>query len=125
MSQHPIHQINDDVHQRVRLGILASLHGMAKADFAYLKSTLELTDGNLGRHLEALDQAELIALSRTTGSGRPRTWVKITAKGRKAMRDEVRALQQLLGPVTSVTEQSDSEVNGMSSNPPIKPQIRA
>lgn len=125
MSQHPIHQINDDVHQRVRLGILASVHGMAKADFTYLKSTLELTDGNLGRHLEALEQAGLIALSRTTGSGRPRTWVKITAKGRKALRDEVRALQQLLGPVTALSEQSDSELNKMSSNPRPEPQVRA
>src|SRR5450631_2756318 len=81
MTQHPIHDIDDDVHQRVRLGILASLSGLAKADVRHLKTTLGVTDGNLGRHLQALEEAGLVAQTKTTGNGRPRTWVKITAKG--------------------------------------------
>ena len=52
MSEHPIHDLDDDVHQRVRLGILATLSGMSRADFAHLKRELGVTDGNLGRHLE-------------------------------------------------------------------------
>jgi DNA-binding MarR family transcriptional regulator len=115
MNQHPIHQIDDDVHQRVRLGILASLHGLKKADVSYLKTTLALTDGNLGRHLQALEQAGFITQSKTTGTGRPRTWVKITAKGRKALRDEVQALQRLLGSVDRFLEaapDTDSETAG-------------
>jgi len=99
MSGHPIHDIDDDVHQRVRLGILASLHGVAKTDFTRLKTTLGVTDGNLGRHLQALEEAGLISQNKTTGEGRPRTWVKITNKGRRALRAEVRALQRLLGPL--------------------------
>jgi DNA-binding MarR family transcriptional regulator len=97
VTRHPIHNLNDDVHQRVRLGILASLDGLAKTDFNHLKTTLELTDGNLGRHLQALEEAGLVSQTRTTGDGRPRTWIKITSKGRRALRDEIQALQQLLG----------------------------
>ncbi|MGI9008488.1 MAG: winged helix-turn-helix domain-containing protein [Streptosporangiaceae bacterium] len=97
MNEHPIHDIDDDVHQRVRLGILASLHGVAKTDFTHLKTTLGVTDGNLGRHLQALEEAGLISQHKSTGGGRPRTWVKITSKGRHALRAEVRALQRLLG----------------------------
>lgn len=97
--KHPIHELNDDVHQRVRLGILASLHGVAETDVAFLKSSLELTDGNLGRHLQALEEAGLIKQKRVTGEGRPRTWVRITRQGRLALAHEVRALQRLLAEI--------------------------
>lgn len=107
MTQHPIHDIDDDVHQRVRLGILASLSGLAKADVKHLKLTLGVTDGNLGRHLQALEEAGLVAQTKTTGNGRPRTWVKITAKGRRALRDEIRALQRLLSEVGALPDQPD------------------
>ena len=74
MSSHPIHRLDDDVHQRVRLGILAVLSGVAKADFAHLKATLEVTDGNLGRHLQVLEQSGLVAIAkRDDGDGRART----------------------------------------------------
>ncbi|HEY8837085.1 MAG TPA: transcriptional regulator [Dehalococcoidia bacterium] len=42
-----------------------------------------------------MEEAGLVAQTKTTGNGRPRTWVKITAKGRRALRDEIRALQRL------------------------------
>ena len=109
MTQHPIHDLDDDVHQRVRLGILAALHGLARADVSHLKATLQLTDGNLGRHLQALEQAGLISQARVVGKGRPRTWVKITSAGRRALRDEVRALQRLLGSIGDVTTDDTSE----------------
>ena len=97
MSSHPIHRLDDDVHQRVRLGILAVLSSVAKADFAHLKTTLELTDGNLGQHLHVLERAGLISIDkRDDGERRPRTWVKITRKGRAALRREVQALNDLI-----------------------------
>lgn len=112
MSRHPIHDINDDVHQRVRLGILASLNGLAKADFNHLKTTLELTNGNLGRHLQALEEAGFIVQDRESGAGRPRTWIKITTKGRRALRDEVRVLQRLLGEFES-SGQHETTTDGL------------
>ena len=96
MKSHPIHRLDDDVHQRVRLGILAELTNVARADFAHLKSTLELTDGNLGRHLQVLQQAGLITLDKRLEDGRPRTWVKVTRKGRAALRREMQALNDLI-----------------------------
>jgi DNA-binding transcriptional ArsR family regulator len=96
MTQHPIHRLDDDVHQRVRLGILALLSGVVRADFGLLKRELHLTDGNLGRHLETLRDAGLIAIDKTAEGGRTRTWVKITRPGRTALRHEVRALRDLI-----------------------------
>ena len=70
MTDHPIHDLDDDVHQRVRLGILAALIGLTRADFAHLKRELALTDGNLGRHLDVLGSAGLRE-AHPRGHGRP------------------------------------------------------
>lgn len=99
MNDHPIHDLDDDVHQRVRLGILAALTGLARADFAHLKRELALTDGNLGRHLEVLGEAGFVKLTREAAEGRQRTWVAITAGGKKALRKEINALRKILSQV--------------------------
>jgi predicted ArsR family transcriptional regulator len=99
MSSHPIHRLDDDVHQRVRLGILAVLTSVAKADFAHLKTTLQVTDGNLGRHLQVLEQGGLITVKKTTENGRPRTWLQVTRKGRAALRRELQALNDLIAEI--------------------------
>lgn len=99
MNGHPIHRLDDDVHQRVRLGILAELTTVARADFAHLKNTLQVTDGNLGRHLQVLEQAGLIAIEKRDEDGRTRTWVKVTRKGRAALRREMQALTDLIAEI--------------------------
>ena len=57
MSSHPIHRLDDDVHQRVRLGILAIAHQARRVEFGFLRTTLALTAGNLGQHLTVLENA--------------------------------------------------------------------
>jgi len=114
VTEHPIHDLDDDVHQRVRLGILAALTGLARADFAHLKRELALTDGNLGRHLEVLGAAGFVKLTRDTAKSRPRTWVSITAKGKKALRKELDALRKIMSQV------EDAEA-GAASNEPFAP----
>jgi DNA-binding transcriptional ArsR family regulator len=99
MTDHPIHDLDDDVHQRVRLGILVSLAGLSRADFAHLKRELGLTDGNLGRHLEVLSEAGLVKLTRTTTGSRPRTWAAITSRGKTALHREVNALRKIMSQI--------------------------
>jgi predicted ArsR family transcriptional regulator len=55
-----------------------------------------VTDGNLGRHLEVLQAAGLVSMSKSSGTGRGRTWVKISRAGREALRREIEALRQML-----------------------------
>ena len=99
MTDHPIHDLDDDVHQRVRLGILAALIGLTRADFAHLKRALALTDGNLGRHLEVLGEAGFVKLTREATGSRPRTWVSITPSGKRALRKEVNALRKIMSQI--------------------------
>jgi DNA-binding MarR family transcriptional regulator len=120
LNLHPIHDLDDDVHQRVRLGILAALTGLARADFAHLKRELALTDGNLGRHLEVLGEAGFVKLTREFAEGRPRTWVAITPVGKKALRKEINALRRILSQV----DNAESDDVGLSSETEEDPLAR-
>ncbi len=93
---HPALQLDDTVHQRVRLGILAVLSEARRADFAYLKDALGLTDGNLSRHIAVLEQAGLVTVEKGFEGKRPRTWVEATRAGRRALAAEVKALRELI-----------------------------
>ena len=66
--------LDETVHQRARLGILTILQETGTADFSYLKSTLQLTDGNLGRHIEVLAGGGLVHVKKGYEGRRPRTW---------------------------------------------------
>ena len=93
---HPSQRLDDTVHQRVRLGILAVLAEADRADFSYLRDQLGLTDGNLSRHLQVLEDAGYLRLRKSFEGRRPRTWVSATRAGRAALAAEVAALRQLI-----------------------------
>lgn len=118
MNDHPIHDLADDVHQRVRLGILASVVGLKRADFTSLKASLALSDGNLGRHLEVLERAGLVTLSRETDKGRPRTWVAITRTGKAALRRELDALRRIMDHVDAYAATEDEPSSNVSQPEP-------
>jgi DNA-binding MarR family transcriptional regulator len=93
---HPVRDLEEVVHQRVRLGILAVLAETSRADFTFLRTTLELTDGNLSRHLQVLEASGYVAVEKTFEQRRPRTWVRATSEGQAAFAREVAALRELL-----------------------------
>jgi DNA-binding MarR family transcriptional regulator len=93
---HPTAGLSNVVHQRVRLGILTVLQQVARADFAYLRDRLELTDGNLSRNLGVLEESGYVTIEKGFEGKRPRTWVAITKTGRRALAEEVDALRRLL-----------------------------
>lgn len=94
--RHPSVELDDVVHQRVRLGILAVLRAADAAEFTYLREVLELTDGNLKRHLDVLVEAGYVVGARHDGPGRRRTTLTITASGRRAFEREMANLRRLL-----------------------------
>ena len=88
--------IDDVVHQRHRLGVMVVLAEAKRADFAYLKKVLELTDGNLGRHLQVLEKAGFVELDKVFENGKPRTWVTLTRSGRSALSDELDTMERFI-----------------------------
>lgn len=93
---HPARRLDDVVHQRVRLGILAVLQQADRADFTYLRQSLGLTDGNLSRHLGVLADAGYVEVNKVFEARKPRTWVCATRLGRAALAAEVAALRELV-----------------------------
>ncbi len=97
MSHDEISSLDDTVHQRTRLALLSVLVEADGAETAYLKKSLNLTDGNLGRHLGVLQVAGMISVTKTGSSARARSWVAVTDHGRESYYREIRVLMQLVG----------------------------
>ena len=96
MSDHPTNGLSDVVHQRHRLGILTIAAESKRVEFGYLKEALELTGGNLSRHLTVLVDAGMLDMEKGYDGRRPKTWVSITRTGRQALADEIAALRALV-----------------------------
>ena len=92
-------ELNETIHQPVRLRIMAALVTLeagSEVDFTYLRELLEVTDGNLGAHLRKLEEAGYIAVNKTFVERKPRTFVAVTAEGRKVFQEHVAALEAIL-----------------------------
>ncbi len=84
MSRFDHTALDDVIHGRLRLGIMAYLSTVSPAPFVELKSKINATDGNLSTHLSKLEDAGYVRLDKSFVDKRPRTNVHLTAKGRKA-----------------------------------------
>lgn len=93
---HPVNELDDLIHQKTRLGILTVLAEAGRADFQYVRDVLELTDGNLSRHLQVLAGESLIEIDKGYEDNRPRTWIEITPDGRRALRSQIAILRELV-----------------------------
>jgi DNA-binding transcriptional ArsR family regulator len=72
------------IHEKARLGILTSLIAHPKGlAFADLKQLCGLTDGNLSRHLQVLEEAGLVEVLKSFEGKRPLTTCRLTHAGRE------------------------------------------
>ena len=67
---------------QVRLGIIAVLMSRKEASFSDLKALLGVTQGNLGIHLQKLEQVGYVSISKAFVKKKPRTSCRLTARGR-------------------------------------------
>jgi DNA-binding MarR family transcriptional regulator len=93
---HPTRRLDDVVHQRHRLGVLTIAAEAKRVEFGYLREALDLTAGNLSRHIAVLEEARLVEVEKGYAGRRPRTWVHITRAGRQALAAELAALESLV-----------------------------
>ena len=88
--------IDDVIHGRLRLGIMAYLSGSGMAEFNELKSRLQASDGNLSVHLRKLEEAGYVAIEKTYVGRKPLTRISITNEGRTAFITYLDAIEKLL-----------------------------
>jgi DNA-binding transcriptional ArsR family regulator len=85
------------IHEKARLGILASLatHGEGLA-FSDLKQQCALTDGNLNRHLQVLQDAGLVDVRKEITNRRPQTLCRLTGEGRRRFVEYIGVLEHVV-----------------------------
>jgi DNA-binding MarR family transcriptional regulator len=93
-----IDRIDEVIHGRLRLGVMAYLANAEVADFNELKAVLEVTQGNLSVQLRKLEEADYVTIEKGYLGRKPRTQVRITLGGRKAFAVYLEALGKLIGP---------------------------
>ncbi len=85
------------MHEKARLGLLSSLVAHPKGlAFSDLKQLCGLTDGNLSRHLQVLQEAGLVQITKSFDGNRPQTICALTRNGRHRFLDYLALLEQLV-----------------------------
>ncbi len=100
------------LHEKARLGILTAL--LTRADgilFTDLKDLCTLTDGNLSRHVQVLQEARLVEIWKGHEGRRPQTLIRLTGHGREQFTAYLAELEQVIRDARrgSKAQRSDSE----------------
>jgi DNA-binding MarR family transcriptional regulator len=92
-------ELDNIIHQPVRLKIMAALKALPpgeKIEFVRLRKIVDATEGNLGAHIQTLEEAGYVAVEKDFAENRPRTRVTLTAKGRRAFEGYVAYLRDII-----------------------------
>ena len=81
-----MNELDRTIHEPARLRIVMLLSGAESADFNFLLSTLGLTRGNLSSHVDRLEQAGYVRVTKSFNGRVPHTEYRLTAAGRKALK---------------------------------------
>lgn len=98
------------IHERARLSVLTSLithpDGLS---FVELKQLCDLTDGNLARHLQVLEEDGMVRLTKEADTGRAQTTARITASGRKRYLEYLTILEQVVRDAASLKHENEED----------------
>ncbi|AGB47098.1 transcriptional regulator [Mesorhizobium sp. B2-3-14] len=90
---------DDIIHQSTRLRIMAVLNMLERREtleFVQLKAMIEVTDGNLGAHLDTLARAGYVDIEKLFVGRRPQTRIRVTTAGRQAFRGHIAFLRKII-----------------------------
>jgi DNA-binding HxlR family transcriptional regulator len=89
-------QLDEIIHSRIRLAIMAVLISVEEAEFNFLKENVNTTDGNLSVHLKKLEDSNYISVKKEFIDRKPLSVYKLTATGKKAFEIYVERLEKLI-----------------------------
>ncbi len=102
MDAFDIDRIDEVIHGRLRLGVMAYLSGAHSADFNELKAKLSATDGNLSVHLRKLEEAGYVAIDKSFVDRKSLTRASLTPAGREAFIAYLDAMSRLVDDARAV-----------------------
>ena len=92
---HPRHQLDDALLTPVRFSTMAALSNGSEVDFATLRELIETDDSALSKSISRLEAAHYVAVRKGYVANKPRTWLRATPTGIKALRTHSAALQAI------------------------------
>jgi DNA-binding MarR family transcriptional regulator len=92
---HPRHALDPVIHLPIRYSIMAALTAVERAEFGFIRDTVEISDSLLSQHVTTLEQAGYVLVSKHQAGRYSRTWLSLTAEGRAAFRRHVAVLNQI------------------------------
>jgi len=92
---HPRHQLDDALLTPVRFSTMAALGNGSEVDFATLRDLIETDDSALSKAISRLEATRYVAVRKGYVANKPRTWLRATAAGLKALRAHSEALQAI------------------------------
>jgi DNA-binding MarR family transcriptional regulator len=91
-----IYGLNKAFENRIRLGIMSILLVNEQVEFNSLKEILDVTDGNLASHTNALEKLQFIEVKKQFVGKKPNTTYIATPLGKKAFADHLNYLEKLI-----------------------------
>lgn len=89
-------QLDQVIHERLRLGMVSALAVNETLSFGDLKRVLNTTDGNLSVHARKLEDAGYVSCNKFFQGRTPRTEYSLTAVGRKALEKYLEQMESII-----------------------------
>lgn len=111
------------IHEKARLGILTSLAAHPTGLlFGDLKDLCSLTDGNLSRHLQTLQEAGLVEVWKRFQLKRPQTLCRLTDLGRQRLLAYIAELERVVADAAATAQaRSSARVASGVAAPSLRP----
>ena len=88
--------LNKAFDSRVRLGLMSILSVNEWISYKEVKNLLDLTDGNLASHIQALEKINFLEIKKQFIGKKPLTTYRITEIVKNAFKDHVSGLEKLI-----------------------------
>jgi DNA-binding PadR family transcriptional regulator len=96
MEDNILKNINEIFTAKIRLGIMTLVSINEELDFSSLKKQLDISDGNLGAHLNVLEKAGYLEVKKEFVDRRPKTTYRVTKEGVKAFHEHLHELESII-----------------------------
>lgn len=99
-----LESVDDVIHGRLRLGVMAYLINSGDTDFAQLKAKTAATDGNLSVQLRKLEEAGYVEIIKSFSGKKTVTGVRLTEPGRQAFILYLDNMQRLINEASGIRD---------------------
>jgi DNA-binding MarR family transcriptional regulator len=92
---HPRHELDELLGHPVRFSIVALLAAADRAEFSFVRDQVEVSDSVVSKQMTALEEAGYVKVHKGFVGNRPRTWLSLTASGRRTFERHLSALREI------------------------------